>query len=340
MRGFARRRVRAVYDLAAGFVYSAVLHACVELRAFEMLAAGPLPLAACAARLGLAPDPAARLVRAAVALKLLAWEGEGVVALGPHGAAVLGNPALGAMILHNAAFARDLQDPVALLRGTSGSGRLRGLWSYAAAADPRAAAPEAVAAYTRLMAETNALLARDLLDAYPFARHSRLLDIGGGEGAFLLSAAARAPQLALCLFDLPAVAEQARVRLAAAGLADRADIHGGDLFADPLPAGADLATLLRVLHDHDDAPAMTILRRARAALGAGGVLLIAEPMAATPGAEPAGDAYFGLYLLAMGSGRPRTAAELLAMSRAAGFRQAAERRMRNPLVARLIVARV
>jgi demethylspheroidene O-methyltransferase len=28
-------------------------------------------------------------------------------------------------------------------------------------------------------------------------------------------------------------------------------------------------------------------------------------MSETPGAEPVGDAYFGLYLLAMGSGRTR-----------------------------------
>ena len=41
-----------------------------------------------------------------------------------------------------------------------------------------------------------------------------------------------------------------------------------------------------------------------AALPPGGTLLLAEPMAGTPGAEPVGDAYFGFYLLAMGSGRP------------------------------------
>ncbi len=49
-------------------------------------------------------------------------------------------------------------------------------------------------------------------------------------------------------------------------------------------------------------------RRAHDALPPGGTLLIAEPMAGTPGAEAMGDAYFGLYLWAMGSGRPRSAA--------------------------------
>ena len=48
-------------------------------------------------------------------------------------------------------------------------------------------------------------------------------------------------------------------------------------------------------------------------------MLIAEPMAGTAGAEPIGDTYFGFYLWAMGSGRPRTAEELRAMCLAAGF---------------------
>ena len=36
------------------------------------------------------------------------------------------------------------------------------------------------------------------------------------------------------------------------------------------------------------------------------MLIVAEAMAGAAGAEPMGDAYFGLYLLAMGSGWPRT----------------------------------
>ncbi len=61
-------------------------------------------------------------------------------------------------------------------------------------------------------------------------------------------------------------------------------------------------------------------------------------MAGTPGAEPVGDAYFGLYLLAMGSGRPRTAAELTGMLEAAGFARVRECRTRRPMLVRLLVA--
>ena len=79
----------------------------------------------------------------------------------------------------------------------------------------------------------------------------------------------RAPDLRLMLFDLPPVAERARARFAAAGLAGRAAAIGGDFLADPLPPGADVVSLVRVLHDHDDAAALAILRAARRALPAG-----------------------------------------------------------------------
>ena len=109
------------------------------------------------------------------------------------------------------------------------------------------------------------------------------------------------------LFDLPAVADRARTRFAAAGLSHRAEAIGGDFLSQSLPDGADIVSLVRVIHDHDDAAALALLRNVRRALPRDGTLLIAEPMADTAGAEAVGNAYFGFYLLAMGSGRPRTA---------------------------------
>jgi demethylspheroidene O-methyltransferase len=139
------------------------------------------------------------------------------------------------------------------------------------------------------------------------------------------------------LFDLPPVAERARVRLAEAGVEVQA--HGGSFLDDPLPRGADVISLVRVIHDHDDGAAMAILSAARDALPPGGALLLAEPMAGTRGAESVG-AYFSFYLLAMGSGRPRSAPELHAMLRRAGFASSREIATRMPMLTRLIAAQV
>ena len=93
-----------------------------------------------------------------------------------------------------------------------------------------------------------------------------------------------------------------------------------------------------MLHDHDDEPVLSLLTRLHAALKPGGHLLIAEPMAGTPGAEPIGDTYFSFYLWAMGSGRPRTAKELKAMCLAAGFSGIRELKTPIPALTRVLVA--
>jgi demethylspheroidene O-methyltransferase len=336
-RFVARRRARALFDLTAGFVYSQVLAACVRLGLFDMLRPGPLGLDALATRLDLPRAGAERLLRAATALRLTAATRDGQYALGSLGAALLGNPGVVGMIDHHALLYQDLADPVALLRQRR-PGALAQYWPYAAAGEPAAVPPAQVAAYSALMAASNGMIADQVLHAYDISRHRRLMDVGGGEGAFLIAAAARAPRLALTLFDLPPVAARAESRFAKAGLGDRATAVGGDFFRDPLPEGADLITLLRVVHDHDDGAALALLRNVRRALPPGGRLLLAEPMAETAGAEPAGDAYFGFYLLAMGSGRPRPAALLLDMLRRAGFRRARPLRTNAPMLTGLLVA--
>ena len=142
------------------------------------------------------------------------------------------------------------------------------------------------------------------------------------------AALASAPRLEIALFDLPAVAARA------------GDIvtHGGNFFKDALPKGYDLISLVRILHDHDDEPALVLLRNIRRSLASGGRLMIAEPMAGTRRAEAMGDAYFGMYLWAMGSGRPRTVHEIKAMLAAAGFVSSREIRTNLPMITRVLIA--
>lgn len=337
-RFIARRRARALFDLCAGFVYSQILLACVRLRVFEALAAGPLDLAQLSTRLALPPEAAQRLLRAAVSLKLLRGLPDDRYALDDLGASMLANPSVAALVEHHALFYDDMRDPVALLRGETVT-RLGRFWPYAQGAGVGDSAdPAACAAYSELMACSQQLIAEDVLAAYPFERHRALLDVGGGEGAFVAAVAGRCPGLRLQLFDLPPVAARARDRLSARGLA-QIETCAGSFLDTPLPVGADIVTFIRVLHDHDDATALAALRAAYAALPAGGTLLVAEPMAETPGAEAIGDAYFGFYLLAMGSGRPRRRAEMTNLLQQAGFTSIHYPASLRPILSSVIIGR-
>jgi demethylspheroidene O-methyltransferase len=347
-RPLVRRRAGELFDIVAGFVYTQVLLACVRLDLFNQLAAGPDSAARLAQRLGLPLRSMQRLLDAAVSLRLLRRRSGGRYGLGALGAPMVGNAALAAMVEHHATLYADLRDPVALLRDEGAGSAMAAYWPYASYPERQGRADGAapvlparqVAEYSALMTASQPMVIEELLDAYPLARHRVLLDVGGGEGRFVAAALAAAPRLRAMLFDLPPVADLATARLGAQGLGGRVAVHGGSFFDDPLPEGADVATLVRVLFDHDDAHALAILRAVARALPAGGTLLVAEPMADAPGAHAMGDAYFGFYLLAMGRGQPRSAQALTALLQEAGFTDVRALRTRVPLQAGVLVARL
>ena len=260
-RPIARRRARGLFDLVAGFTYSQILAACVQTGLLELLADGPLDAATIAARLDLPAAGADRLLHGAKALGLVEQLGASWV-LGSDGAALRGNPGIAEMIAHHHLLYADLADPVALLRRGGGGGALSDFWHYAESAG--SGDGDAVGAYSTLMARSQPLVAAQALRAYPFQRHKRLLDVGGGEGGFLSEVAAQCPDLELAMFDLPSVGERARARFASVGL--KAEVFGGDFFNDTLPKDYDLISLVRILHDHDDAAALALLRNIRTAL--------------------------------------------------------------------------
>lgn len=338
-RPVARRRSRELFDLCAGFVYAQVLFACVQVRLFDILHEGPQTVSELSKRVSLSQKETSTLLLAAASLRLVGRLPNGDFMLGPLGAAMLGNPAIGAMVEHHRMLYADLQDPVGLLRGQRSDTELGRYWSYAGDDRPAGLDAERVGAYTALMSASQPLVADEVLDVYPFRKHRCLIDVGGGDGTFLTAAAARAPNLRMILFDLPPVAGLATERFASTGLASRATAVGGDFLSDPLPSGADIASLVRIIHDHDDSSVLKILRAVRTALPADGTLIVAEPMSGTAGAEPIGDAYFGFYLLAMGSGRPRTADQIADLLRSAGFDRVRELATRRPLLTRVMLAR-
>ena len=317
LRPFARRGARAAFDLVAGFIYTQVLLACAQLKLFDHLSGGPLSVDELSKRLSLSENATRRLLDAAASLDLAERRSGGRYGLGMIGAAFSGNPGALALVEHQPIVYADLADPVALLRGEKRA-RIADYWPYSDLEAPKALTAEQVGPYSALMAISQPMVAQEALDSYDMTQHKRLMDVGGGEGAFLAAAAARAPNLQLVLVDLPAVTERARKRLEAAGCLSRAEIHGGDFLRDPLPEGADVVTLIRIVHDQDDARALTLLRNVRKALAPGATLLVIEAMSGVSGAEPV-DAYYAFYTLAMGRGEPRRVEEIEALLKEAGF---------------------
>jgi demethylspheroidene O-methyltransferase len=335
-RPVSRSRSRQLFDLLAGFAYSQILYATVKLGLIDMLKAEPLPAPAIASRLGWNLDRMERLLKAAASLQLLDVTSTGAYTLGIHGAALAGNPWIAKFITHHHLLYEDLADPIALLKGEAGEAKLKAYWGYAGSDSKDSVGAANAETYTALMAASQEAVAAEILAAYDFGQHAHLIDVGGSNGTFLAAAARHYPQLKMTLFDLPAVAELGRAKLAEAGLANQVAIAGGSFLTDELPQGPDVATLIRIAHDHNDDSVLRVMQNIRRMLPPNGRLILAEPLSGVPSIAPVADAYFGLYFTAMGQGRTRTLEQISALARQAGFASAQAIRTRMPLVTGLI----
>ncbi len=327
LRIIARRRAASLFSTVSGFIHSQVLFACVETGLFHFLKDGPRTAREIARHTGIAELQLSRLLEPALALKLVSRDRQGRWWLADAGAVVAGNAGIEAMIRHHAMVYRDLADPVRLLKDPEVPTETQAYWSYVRGPDVD---PVAAAQYSALMTASQDMLIAEVLAAISFKDKKTLLDIGGGEGAFLRAVGERYPQVNLWLFDLASVPEpQGRIVR-----------FSGDFFETPLPAGADCISLLRVACDHEDAQVVTLLKNVRQALAPGGTLVIAEPMAG-PGAEASlAAAYFGLYFLAMRSGRCRTPQHIRDLLKQAGFSRSRFVATRAPLSAAIVTANV
>lgn len=336
-RGQARRDGAVLFDVVQGFVQSQVLMAVVELDLLRCFRSGPQTAEMMGRATGIPAERMLVLLQAAAALKLLRRTRRGSYLLARKGAALMGVPGLEAMIRHHRAFYQDLSDPVALLKKPADT-ELAAFWPYVFGAGGEID-PEVAETYSDLMAQSQLLVAEDTLRAVSFKGIKRLVDIGGGTGAFLEAVGRTYPDLEMILFDLPEVVPGATERFAKAGLSDRVTIEAGSFRDDAVPQEGDAISLVRVLYDHADETVSALLGDVFEALPAGGRLIISEPMGGGANPDRAGDVYFAFYTMAMQTGRTRSAGEIGAMCAAAGFVDIRSPRPARPYVTRVLTAR-
>lgn len=334
-RRVVRREGEALFDLLSGFCQSQVLMALVQFDVPEMLLDAPATVDDLADRCGVPLPRMVILMRAAQALRLVKQKRGGRFVLARRGAALVGVPGLVEMIKHHDILYRDLADPAAFFRGETKT-ELAEFWPYVFGGDMDV---DVAATYSDLMAQSQELVADDTLHILDFSGVTKLLDVGGGSGAFLEKVGCKYTKLDLMLFDLPKVVPAAQPRFAAAGMAGRVEIVGGSFLTDPIPQGADAISLVRVLYDHSDTTVAALLAKCWDALPEGGRLYISEPMSGGDTPTQAGDVYFALYTLAMQTGKTRSVAEISALCAAAGFEITESPKPLRAFVTRCLCAR-
>ena len=182
--------------------------------------------------------------------------------------------------------------------------------------------PAMMQTFWQAMHSLSTFTARALGEAVDFNAFRKLLDVGGGSGAFDIELCLRYPNLSATVYDLPFVTEIAKGKVAEAGLADRITTRSGDFFADPKYPPHDVILLSMIMHDWSEQEDRAILRKCYEALPPGGVVLISELLVNDEKTGPAPAALMSLnMLIETVGGRNYTPAEYRAWLEDIGFRK-------------------
>lgn len=148
----------------------------------------------------------------------------------------------------------------------------------------------------------------------------KLLDIGGGSGAYTQAFLEASPDLTATIFDLPPVINVARRRLATTGLLDRIRLVAGDFYKDELPAGHDLALLSAITHQNSLEQNVELYRKIFRALEPKGRLVIRDHVMSSDHTRPTSGAIFAVNMLVVTSGgRTYSFEEIKSSLESAGF---------------------
>lgn len=299
-------------NMALAYQQSAALFAAIELGVFTAISQGATTVEAIAAKLDLAHHQVDRLVTVLAAMDLLRKSGNAYAnAEDVERFLVQGSPRYaGAWMLFTKPQWNDWGRLADRLR-VKQEKRLGGYENFTV---------EDARAYH---AATNSIgmgAARRFLKQVDLTGRKKLLDLGGGSGAYSIEAAKAYPGLHAIVFDLPPVAVVAREYIERHGVADRVSAMAGDFTSDEFPQGVDVVVMASNLPQYSAALIQLVIAKAFAALVPGGQMHLVGEALNDDRAGPLNPALWGLAEALSGStGVAHSEAECRAMFAKAGF---------------------
>ncbi len=167
---------------------------------------------------------------------------------------------------------------------------------------------------------------------------TRMLDVGGGSGAYSIAFAGANPELRADILDLPTVAPIAQRHIARAGLSERVKTREGDLRKDDYGSGYNLVFLSAICHMLGPDENLAVLGKCHTALAKGGRVVIQDFILENDKTAPLNAALFSLNML-VGTerGSSYSEKEYSGWLRDAGFSEV--RRVRLPGPTGLMIGR-
>jgi hypothetical protein len=158
-----------------------------------------------------------------------------------------------------------------------------------------------------------------VLAAYDFEAFTHIIDIGGSLGMLISRILQSTPNARGTLFDVPAIAHQAKTMFIDSTPPIPCECIGGDFF-ESIPTGGDLYLLKHILHDWEDERALRILHNVAAAMKPGARLLVIEQGICAPGIPNPGKIMDVVMLALTEGGRERSAEQFANLFNRVGIR--------------------
>ena len=179
--------------------------------------------------------------------------------------------------------------------------------------------PDEGAIFHQAMSAFSHTINTAVVQAYDFSGIRTLMDVGGGQGTFLLAILQANPALQGVLFDHTQAVEGAKELIVQAKLEERCHVLTGDFFESlPSSPAVDACILKQILHDWDDPHCLTILGNCRRMLEPGKKLLLAE-LVLPESHAPTFGAFIDLEMLLNTYGRERTEQQYRTLLEQSGY---------------------
>lgn len=149
---------------------------------------------------------------------------------------------------------------------------------------------------------------------------SRVLDLGGGSGAYTIAFLNLKQDLKATLFDVPSVIPLSKNYIDEAGLSDRVTFVEGDMISDSLGEGYDIVWISAICHMWGEEENRDLIKRVYEALNPGGRIVIQDFILEEDKTSPRFAAVFALNMLVnTRSGSSYSNSEYQGWMKAAGF---------------------
>lgn len=153
------------------------------------------------------------------------------------------------------------------------------------------------------------------------SQRRRIMDIGGGSGAYCIQAAKAHAHIRGVVLDLPPVVVVAREFLAENGVAGRVVAEPCNFVTDPFPTDCDVAIMASNLPMYSRQVIAAVIRKAHDALLPGGQMHLIGETTNDERTGPWGPAYWGLgQAISESEGIAHSEADVIGYFDAAGFR--------------------